>query len=91
MIPSNIQLEDTVTRCIADTEKKATGKVIYIHPLRRYYVVEFRMKYGSFRECYNTRKFFQKLSEVPLTRGAYLKLPKGRPLPRRLRCTPRII
>nr|DAM19026.1 MAG TPA: hypothetical protein [Caudoviricetes sp.] len=36
-------------------------------------------------------KFFQKLSEVPLTRGAYLKLPKGKPLPRRLRCTPRII
>nr|DAJ84588.1 MAG TPA: hypothetical protein [Caudoviricetes sp.] len=35
--------------------------------------------------------FFKKLSEVPLTRGAYLKLPKGRPLPRRLRCTPRII
>nr|DAZ11879.1 MAG TPA: hypothetical protein [Caudoviricetes sp.] len=23
-----------------------------------------------------------------MTRGAYLKLPKGRPLPRRLRCTP---
>ena len=54
MIPSNIQLGDTVTRCIADTEKKATGKVIYVHHLRRYYVVEFRMKYGSFREGYNT-------------------------------------
>nr|DAM59800.1 MAG TPA: hypothetical protein [Caudoviricetes sp.] len=35
--------------------------------------------------------FFKKLSEVPLTRGAYLKLPKGRHLPQRLRCTPRII
>lgn len=53
MIPSNIHLGDTVTRCIADTEKKTTGKVIYIHPLRRYCVVEFRTKYGRFREGYN--------------------------------------
>ena len=53
MIPSNIQLGDTVTRCIADTKKKATGKVIYIHPKGCYYVVEFRTKYGRFREGYN--------------------------------------
>ena len=53
MIAATIHLGDTVTRCIADTDKKATGKVIYIHPLRRYYVVEFRTKCGSFREGYN--------------------------------------
>ena len=53
MIAATIHLGDTVTRCTADTEKKATGKVIYIHPLRRYYVVEFRTKCGSFREGYN--------------------------------------
>ena len=52
MIPSNIQLGDTVTRCIADTEKKATGKVIYIHPLRRYYMAEFAFRFGKFRECF---------------------------------------
>lgn len=54
MIPSNIHLGDTVTRRIEATDRKATGTGVYIHPLRRYYVVEFRMKYGSFRECYNT-------------------------------------
>lgn len=53
MIPSNIHLGDTVTRRIADTDKKATGTVVYIHPQGRYYVVEFRMKYGKFRECYS--------------------------------------
>lgn len=53
MIPLTIHLGDTVTRRIADTEKKATGTVVYIHPDRRYYVVEFTMKYGSFREGYN--------------------------------------
>lgn len=53
MIPSNIHLGDTVTRRIEATDRKATGTVVYIHPERRYYVVEFRMKYGSFREGYN--------------------------------------
>lgn len=53
MIPSTIHLGDTVTRRIADTEKRATGTVVYVHPQGRYYVVEFRMKYGSFREGYN--------------------------------------
>lgn len=52
MIPSNICLGDTVTRCIADTEKKATGTVVYIHPDFRYYVVEFSMQYGNFREAF---------------------------------------
>lgn len=53
MIPSNIHLGDTVTRHIDATNRKATGTVVYIHPERRYYVVEFRMKCGSFREGYN--------------------------------------
>ena len=53
MIPSTIHLGDTVTRHIEATNRSATGKVIYIHPLRRYCVVEFRTKYGRFREGYN--------------------------------------
>ncbi len=53
MIPSTIHLGDTVTRHIEATNRTATGTVVYIHPKRRYYVVEFRMKYGSFREGYN--------------------------------------
>ena len=53
MIPSNIQLEDTVTRRIADTEKKATGTVVYIHPLRRFYTVRFSFGNAAFLESYN--------------------------------------
>lgn len=32
MIPSNINLGDTVTRRIEATDRKATGTVVYIHP-----------------------------------------------------------
>lgn len=52
MIPSHIHLGDTVTRRIAATEKKATGTVVYIHPDFRYYVVEFSMQCGNFREAF---------------------------------------
>lgn len=52
MIPSHIHLGDTVTRRIADTEKKATGTVVYIHPLRRFYTVRFSFGDAAFLECY---------------------------------------
>lgn len=52
MIPSTIHLHDTVTRHIEATNRKATGKVIYIHPLRRYYMAEFTFRFGKFRECF---------------------------------------
>lgn len=31
---------------------RQTGKVVYIHPKRRFYTVEFRFDGGSFRESY---------------------------------------
>lgn len=52
MIPSTIHLGDTVTRHIEATSRSATGKVIYIHPLRRYYMAEFAFRFGKFRECF---------------------------------------
>ena len=52
MIPSNIHLGDTVTRHIEATNRTATGKVVYIHPLRRYYAAEFTFRFGKFRECF---------------------------------------
>lgn len=52
MIPSHIHLGDTVTRCIADTEKKATGTVVYIHPLCRFYTARFSFGDAAFLECY---------------------------------------
>lgn len=91
MIPSTIHLHDTVTRRIEATDRKATGTVIYIHPEGRYYVADLTSVSTNSASVFTPEKFFKKLSEVPLTRGAYLKLPKGNPLPQRLRCTPRII
>lgn len=53
MIPSNIHLGDTVTRHIEATNRKATGKVVYIHPKDRYYTVEFDLGFYKFRESFN--------------------------------------
>lgn len=53
MIPSNIHLGDTVTRHIEATNRKATGKVVYIHPEDRYYTVEFDLGLYKFRESFN--------------------------------------
>ena len=53
MIPQNIHLGDAVTRRIAATEKKATGTVVYIHPLRRFYTVRFSFGDAAFLESYN--------------------------------------
>lgn len=54
MIPSTIHLGDTVTRHIEATSRTATGKVVYIHPEGRYYVVEFDLGLYKFRECFYT-------------------------------------
>lgn len=53
MIPSNIHLGDTVTRHIEATNRKATGKVVYIRPKDRYYTVEFDLGFYKFRESFN--------------------------------------
>lgn len=54
MIPSTIQIGDTVTRHIDATDRKATGTVVYIHPEGRYYTVEFDLGFYKFRESFNT-------------------------------------
>lgn len=53
MIPSTIQIGDTVTRHIEATNRKATGKVVYIHPEGHYYTVEFDLGFYKFRESFN--------------------------------------
>lgn len=52
MIAATIHLGDTVTRHIEATNRKATGKVVYIHPEGRYYMAEFTFRFGKFRECF---------------------------------------
>ena len=54
MIPSNIQLGDTVTRRIEATDRKATGTVVYIHPEGRYYTAEFDLGLYKIRQSFNT-------------------------------------
>lgn len=53
MIPATIHLGDTVTRHIEATDRNATGTVVYLHPVGRYYTVEFDLGLYKFRECYN--------------------------------------
>lgn len=52
MIPHNICIGDTVSKHIEALNGSATGTVVYIHPDFRYYVVEFSMQCGNFREAF---------------------------------------
>lgn len=60
-----LRLGDRVERpisCIAEKKNgiirpiKSRGKIVYIHPKGRYYVVEFDMPRGKIRESYHTRR-----------------------------------
>ena len=48
----NVKLGDVVSEKISSTGEVKRGEVIYIHPEKRYYVVEFTFFFGSFREAY---------------------------------------
>lgn len=78
MIPATIQIGDPVTQYIEATNRKATGKVIYIHPLRRYYMAEFSFRFGKFRECFMLRKIFQKNPPKGVYTVWYHPFAKGR-------------
>lgn len=34
------------------TPKQCDGVVVYIHPQRRFFIVEFKFEYGSFRQSF---------------------------------------
>ena len=53
MIPQNIHIGDTVTRRIEALNKSASGTVVYIHPLCRFYTVRFSFGKPSFLESFN--------------------------------------
>lgn len=48
----NIKLGDFLTEKISCTGETKRGEVVYIHPEKYFYVVEFRYFFGSFREAY---------------------------------------
>lgn len=61
-----LRLGDKVKKCInwTDTDESkpgarrkvhetAVGTVVYIHPLLRYYTLEFTFPGGKYRECYS--------------------------------------
>ena len=51
------QVGDKASETVNVMGKTIRGTVIYVHPERRYYVVEFKCPYGSYRECFTDRKY----------------------------------
>lgn len=50
-----MQLGDKITQNIEigkESKLISTGTVVYIHPLWRFYTLEFELKYGTIRESY---------------------------------------
>lgn len=54
MIPHNICIDDTVTRRIEALNRSATGTVVYIHPLRRFYTARFSFGNAAFLERFKS-------------------------------------
>ena len=51
---ADLKIGDTVTVTVHGPNKKLEGKVIYIHPEKRYFRVEFETKGGKkLTECYS--------------------------------------
>ena len=49
---NEMQIGDKVSERIVALGVMQQGEIVYIHPERRFYVVEFRFLFGSFRESY---------------------------------------
>lgn len=54
MIPHNICIGDTVSKRIEALNRSATGTVVYIHPLRRFYTVRFSFGKPAFLESFKS-------------------------------------
>lgn len=51
------QAGDRAAETVDVMGKTITGKVIYVHPERRFYTVEFQCPYGTYRECFTDMKY----------------------------------
>ena len=49
---NEMQIGDKVSERIVALGVMQQGEIVYIEPERRFYVVEFRFLFGSFRESY---------------------------------------
>lgn len=47
-----VKVGDRATEYVDAVGKTLTGRVVYVHPENRYYVVEFAVIGGSFRESF---------------------------------------
>lgn len=52
-----LQVGDTTTEFLTSVNQTLTGKVVYVHPERRFYTVEFEFEYGKFRESFTDVKY----------------------------------
>lgn len=57
---ADIHVGDTRREYVETLWEAFKGTVIYVHPRRRFYVVEFQFKSGSFREAYAIERLEQK-------------------------------
>lgn len=51
------QVGDRALESVDVMGRTIVGTVIYVHPERRYYVVEFKCPFGTYRECYTDMKY----------------------------------
>ena len=54
MISHNIRIGDTVSKRIEALNRSATGTVVYIHPLRRFYTARFSFGNTAFLESFKS-------------------------------------
>lgn len=54
MIPHDICIGDTVSKHIEALNRSATGTVVYIHPLRRFYTARFSFGNAAFLESFKS-------------------------------------
>lgn len=47
-----LNVGDKVTERVVSTDSMMTGTVMYVHPDKYYYTVEFKGLFGSFRESF---------------------------------------
>ena len=53
-----VELGQKTREYLPELHQSLTGRVVYIHPERRYYTVEFEFGLGrSFRSCFTDTKY----------------------------------
>lgn len=52
-----VKVGDKVTEAVGSIGRSLAGRVVYVHPQGRFYIVEFQVSGGSFRESFTEARF----------------------------------